>query len=60
MNEGLEADRQLAELRELYEPYVCALADYLLIPTPRWCSDGAASDNWQRTAQDQSTVFHTS
>lgn len=55
---GPAADQQLAELRALYEPYVWALAEYLLIPLPAWCADDAASDNWQRTAQGQANVFH--
>jgi hypothetical protein len=48
--EGDDADRKLAELRRLYEPFVNALAKFLLIPIPPWVVSADALDNWQTTA----------
>src|SRR5690242_14998415 len=31
-----EAERKLAEMREMYEPYVAALSEYLAMPLPPW------------------------
>ncbi|HSB10191.1 MAG TPA: potassium channel family protein [Blastocatellia bacterium] len=45
--EGPAADRQLSELRRMYEPYVKPLADYLLITLPRWVPATEGFDNWQ-------------
>lgn len=47
---GSDADRKLIELRRLYEPYVNALAERLLVPLPPWLPAPGARDNWQKTA----------
>lgn len=47
LDRGPEADAKLAELRAMYEPYVWALADFLLLPLPPWVPEPDASDNWQ-------------
>lgn len=39
----------LAELRAMYEPYVNALADFLLLPLPNWLPSPGARDNWQKS-----------
>jgi Ion channel len=44
------ADRELALLRGLYEPYVIALARYLEMTVPAWFPDDPRPDNWQTTA----------
>ncbi len=44
------SDDKLAELRTLYEPYVTALSDFLLMPLPTWTRVDGAGDNWQTTA----------
>jgi ion channel len=44
------AIRALATLRESYEPYVAALADYLLLDLPPWLPEPDARDDWQVTA----------
>lgn len=49
-----EAKHELARLRGLYEPYVSALADYLLMPLPAWFVPSAAQDDWERTAWQES------
>jgi hypothetical protein len=36
LNASPEANRELVELRQMYEPYVVALAKYLMIPVPPW------------------------
>ena len=33
---SIDADRELVELRRLYEPHVVALSKYLMVPLPRW------------------------
>lgn len=48
--DGQAAERNLAELRRLYEPYVHALANYLVIPVPSWFPPENANDNWQTSA----------
>jgi hypothetical protein len=45
-----DAVRALAKLREDYEPYVAALADYLLVDLPPWLPAPDAHDNWEITA----------
>jgi hypothetical protein len=56
---GADADRQLAELRALYEPYVNALARYLLTPLPPWLPSASAHDDWQTTAWQTGGVEST-
>jgi hypothetical protein len=50
-----EADRKLAELRGMYEPYVYALANHLSQPLPSWIPDKKHKDNWQTTAWAQTS-----
>jgi len=42
-----EAEQRLGKLRSMYEPYVVALAEYLLVELPPWFRDSAAKDNWK-------------
>ncbi len=49
LREGREADERLAELRRMYEPYVSALSDYLLVPLPAWIPPPGLKDNWQKS-----------
>ncbi|HEY8490343.1 MAG TPA: potassium channel family protein [Dehalococcoidia bacterium] len=44
---------RLAELRALYEPYVNALANYLLMPLPPWFPPADALDAWQTSAWER-------
>jgi hypothetical protein len=49
--EGKAAAKHLAELRAMYEPFVNALAKYLLLSLPPLLSEKqTAVDNWQTTA----------
>jgi hypothetical protein len=47
-DEGVE--QRLAELRLMYEPYVCALSEMLLMPLPPWILGSEAIDNWKTSA----------
>ena len=53
LREGAEAERKLTEIRKKYEPYVNALADYLLMPVPPWVLDANTVDNWQSSAWEK-------
>jgi hypothetical protein len=44
------AERQLTDLRKLYEPYIYALAVYLNQVLPPWIPDKKGKDNWQTSA----------
>jgi hypothetical protein len=50
LQDGNAAEQRLAELRDMYEPYLNALAEYLCMDLPPWIVAGDAADNWQRTA----------
>jgi hypothetical protein len=41
---------KLAELRRMYEPYVIALAEYLVMPLPEWRDAGDGHHNWRASA----------
>ncbi len=41
---------KLAAMRAMYEPYVHALAVFLMMPLPAWVPPEDAKDNWQGTA----------
>jgi ion channel len=50
LRDGAEADAKLVEFRQMYEPYVYALASYLNQTLPPWIPAGKQKDNWQTTA----------
>jgi ATP phosphoribosyltransferase regulatory subunit HisZ len=50
LRDGEEAEQRLAELRAMYEPYVCALSEMLLMPLPAWILGEDAIDNWKTSA----------
>jgi Ion channel len=50
LREGSEADRMLTHLRQMYEPFVSALAERLLMPLPPWLPSPGATDVWKLTA----------
>jgi len=47
---GAGADDKLAEMRRMYEPFVAALSEYLLMPLPTWRADSDARENWRASA----------
>ena len=56
LSDGGAADRKLAELRRMYEPYVNALADYLCVLLPPWTLAERRIDNWQTSAWERSST----
>jgi len=52
--DGPEADGKLAEFRDMYEPYLYALAEYLNLVLPPWIPVKKGKDNWQTTAWGRS------
>ncbi|HEX8774703.1 MAG TPA: potassium channel family protein [Pyrinomonadaceae bacterium] len=53
LRDGADADRQLAELRMMYEPYVNSLSKYLLMPLPSWIPARTTADNWRTSAWER-------
>jgi hypothetical protein len=56
LREGPEADQKLAMLRAKYEPYVNALAEYLLVTLPSWLPETNASDDWQTSVWEHAST----
>jgi Ion channel len=56
LQDGEAADRKLVEVRAKYEPYVNALAEYLLITLPPWAPAEAAVDDWQTSVYEHVPV----
>lgn len=54
LQDGPEADRKVADLRNMYEPYLYALASYLNQSLPPWIPEKKGKDNWQTTAWGRS------
>jgi hypothetical protein len=50
LERGADADRRVAELRALYEPFVCSLAEHLVLALPPFRRARETPDNWQTTA----------
>ena len=48
----VEAEVRLAEIRRMYEPFVNALANHLLVNLPPWISSERTVDDWQTSAWD--------
>jgi hypothetical protein len=53
LKDGDTADEKLKALRNMYEPYVHALAKYLLMPLPAWEVSSKIADNWQTSAWER-------
>ena len=49
-------EKTLAELREMYEPYIEVLSQYLLMPLPGWLPKPKAIDNWQTSAWEETAT----
>jgi len=47
LHDGADAPERLAQLRDLYEPYLHALSGRLLMTLPPWIPEGRVKDNWQ-------------
>lgn len=51
------ADKKLAMLREMYEPYVQSLAEYLFMPIPGWILSKQITENWRTSAWGRITGY---
>lgn len=49
MRDGPDVEARLVRLRAMYEPYMNALGEFLLMPLPTWLSPKGARDNWLST-----------
>jgi len=47
-----DAEKRLADIRQIYEPFVNALADHLLVNLPPWVVSVKTVDDWQTSAWD--------
>src|SRR6266852_6029080 len=47
LKDGDAAAEKLNKLRNMYEPYVHALSEYLLMSLPAWEAASKSADNWQ-------------
>jgi hypothetical protein len=50
LKDGEDAELRLTELRLMYEPYVSALSDRLMMPLSPWILGSEAIDNWKTSA----------
>jgi Ion channel len=55
MRDGAAVEGRLAELREMYEPFVSALGDFFLLAIPPIVPARATVDNWQTSAWTRRT-----
>jgi hypothetical protein len=51
------AEKKLAKLREMYEPYLQALAAYLFVDLPPWILSKEITDNWKTSAWGRISGF---
>jgi hypothetical protein len=56
LREGAVFDEKIAQLREMYEPFVHALADYFALALPAIVPEKTGVDNWQTSAWTKRTV----
>ena len=52
LNWGAGAERKLAELRRMYEPYLHSLSRHMRLSIPPWIALEKHKDNWQTSAWD--------
>jgi voltage-gated potassium channel Kch len=57
MRDGEEADHKFEKLRGMYEPYVKALSDRLLMPLPPWIPPENAVDDWQTSVWQHTSAM---
>jgi hypothetical protein len=53
LQEDAAVEQKLRELRQMYEPYVHALSEHLLMPLPRWFPASLTPDTWQKSAWEK-------
>jgi len=54
---GKDADQKLEKLRGMYEPYVKALAESLLMPLPPWLAPDGSVDDWQTSVWQHASAM---
>jgi len=52
MSHAEDAEQRLSGLRRMYEPFVNAISEHLLVSLPPWVSPERAVDDWQTSAWD--------
>src|SRR6266566_1743639 len=52
LRQGEDAEQRLYDIRRMYEPFVNALAEHLLLNLPPWMSATKTVDDWQTSAWD--------
>lgn len=53
LREGDEVEKELTELRQMYEPYVSALSHHFRLAVPPWIPESDRRDNWETSAREQ-------
>jgi hypothetical protein len=56
LSEETEFDVRLARLRQMYEPYVSALAGHLIVNLTTWTRVANTADNWRTSAWERSST----
>ena len=51
-SDSAAAERRLANIRGMYEPFLNSLSEHLLMPLPGWLSQDDKVDDWQTSAWD--------
>ncbi len=52
LRQGEDAEQRLYDIRRMYEPFVNALAQHLLLNLPPWIPETKTVDDWQTSAWD--------
>jgi len=53
LRKGDEAEKELTELRQMYEPYVNALSQHFLLAVPPWVPEINRRDNWETSVWER-------
>jgi hypothetical protein len=53
LREGDEVEKELTELRQMYEPYVNALSHHFRLAVPPWVPESNRKDNWETSAWER-------
>jgi hypothetical protein len=52
LQHGEDAEQRLYDIRRMYEPFVNAIAEHLLLNLPPWITETKTVDDWQTSAWD--------
>jgi hypothetical protein len=56
LRESPATEQKLTKVRAKYEPYVNALAEYLLVTLPPWLPEADATDDWQTSVWEHAAA----